>query len=122
MALDAVVERLIEHSPISVMALLELQRALDPAWIDELFEQERETQYTRELLISTTVKIMSLVAVALRSSVYAAAKASPALPVSITALYDKLSRTEPGLVPWCKAVRSGWRRSRNRCCASSRHR
>lgn len=27
-----------------------------------------------------------------------AAKASPALPVSITALHDKISRTEPGLV------------------------
>ncbi|AGW90225.1 hypothetical protein N234_34645 [Ralstonia pickettii DTP0602] len=98
MVLDAVVERFIEHSPISVMARLGLQRALDPAWIDELFEQERETQYTRELLFSTTVEIMSLVAVGLRPSVHAAAKASPALPVSITALYDKLSRTEPGLV------------------------
>ncbi len=43
MVLDAVVERFIEHSPISVMARLGLQRALDPAWIDELFEQERET-------------------------------------------------------------------------------
>ncbi|WP_249221430.1 hypothetical protein [Cupriavidus sp. KK10] len=41
MVLDAVVERFIEHSPISVMARLGLQRALDPAWIDELFEQER---------------------------------------------------------------------------------
>ncbi len=98
MVLDAVVERFLELSPISVMARLGLQRALDPAWIDELFEQERETQYTRELLFSTTVEIMSLVAVGLRPSVHAAAKASPALPVSITALYDKLSRTEPGLV------------------------
>jgi len=53
--LDAVEERFIEHSPISVMARLGLQRTLDPAWIDELFEQERETQYTRELLFSTTV-------------------------------------------------------------------
>uniref|UniRef100_UPI003F828F9F hypothetical protein n=1 Tax=Cupriavidus ulmosensis TaxID=3065913 RepID=UPI003F828F9F len=80
MVLDAVVDRFIEHSPISVMARLGLQRALDPAWIDELFEQERETQYTRELLFSTTVEIMSLVAVGLRPSVHAAAKASPALP------------------------------------------
>ncbi len=65
------------------MARLGLQRALDPAWIDELFEQERETQYTRELLFSTTVEIMSLVAVGLRPSVHAAAKASPALPVAM---------------------------------------
>jgi len=96
--LDAVVERFLEHSPVTVMARLALQRALEPAWIDDLFEQARETQYTRELLFSTTVEIMSLVAVGLRPSVHAAAKASPALPVSITALYDKISRTEPGLV------------------------
>ena len=34
MVLDAVVERFIEHSPISVMARLGLQRALDPTWIE----------------------------------------------------------------------------------------
>ncbi len=49
-------------------------------------------------MFSTTVEIMSLVPVGLRPSVHAAAKASPALPVSITALYDKIGRTEPGLV------------------------
>ncbi|WP_455285716.1 IS4 family transposase [Cupriavidus necator] len=80
------------------MARLGLQRALDPAWIDGLFEQERETQYTRELLFSTTVEIMSLVAVGLRPSIHAAAKASQSLPVSITALYDKINRTEPRLI------------------------
>lgn len=98
LVLDAVVERFIEHSPITVMARLALQRALDPEWIDALFEQERESQYTRELLFSTTVEIMSRVAVGLRPSVHAAAKASPELPVSITALYDKINRTEPALV------------------------
>jgi hypothetical protein len=84
--LDAVVDRFLEHSPITVMARLALQRALEPVWIDDLFEQARETQHTRELLFSTTVEIISLVAVGLRPSVHAAAKASPALPVSITAL------------------------------------
>ncbi|NUA27644.1 hypothetical protein [Cupriavidus basilensis] len=49
-------------------------------------------------MFSTTVKIISLVAVGLHLSMHAAARAGPALPVSITALYDKLSRTEPGLV------------------------
>ncbi|WP_455289796.1 hypothetical protein [Cupriavidus necator] len=48
MVLDAVVERILEHSPITVMARLALQRSLEPAWIDDLFEQARETQYTRE--------------------------------------------------------------------------
>ena len=98
MALDAVVARFIKHSPVTVMARLALGRALDAQWIDTLFEQHGERQYTRELLFSTTVDLMSMVAVGLRPSLHAAAKAAIDLPVSITALYDKVNRTEPGLV------------------------
>ncbi len=98
MVMDAVVERFTEQTPITVMARLAMQRALEPVWIDALFEQHRQAQYTRELLFSTTVELMSLVAVGLRPSVHAAAKACRDLPVSITALYDKINRTEPDLV------------------------
>jgi IS4 transposase len=98
MALDVVMERFIEHSPVTVMARLSLGRALDSQWINELFEQHSERQYTRELLFSTTVDLMSMVAVGLRPSLHAAAKAATDLPVSITALYDKVNGTEPGLV------------------------
>jgi len=98
MALDTVVARFIEHSPVTVMAHLALGRALDAQWIDELFAQHSERQYTRTLLFSTTVDLMSLVAVGLRPSLHAAAKAATDLPVSITALYDKVNGTEPGLV------------------------
>jgi len=98
LALDAVVERFIEQSPVTVMAHLTLGRALEAEWIDELFEQHSERQYTRSLLFSTTVDVMSTVAVGLQPSVHAAAKAAKDLSVSITALYDKINRTEPGLV------------------------
>lgn len=98
MALDAVVERFIEGSPVTVMARLALGRALDAQWIDALFEQHRERQYKRELLFSTSVDLMSMVAVGMQPSLHAAAKAAKDLPVSITALYDKVKRTEPGLV------------------------
>jgi IS4 transposase len=100
-ALDKVVERFIEGSPVTVMARLGLERALEPQWLDALFEQHSERQYTRELLFSTTVDLMSLVAVGLRPSLHAAAKAAVAegaLPVSITALYDKVNRTEPAVI------------------------
>lgn len=80
------------------MARLALQRALDPAWADELFERESGAQYQRELLFSTTVELMSLVAVGLRPSLHAAAQACPDLPVSVQALYDKVKHTEPNLV------------------------
>jgi IS4 transposase len=98
MVMDAVVERCAKHSPVTVMARLALQRALGPAWIDAMFERECGTQYTRELLFSTVVELMSVVAVGLRPSVHAAAQACADLPVSIQALYDKIRRTEPNLV------------------------
>lgn len=98
MVMDAVVERCVEQSPVTVMARLALQRALEPAWIDELFERERGTQYTRELLFSTTVDLMSVVALGLRPSVHAAARACMDLPVSVQALYDKIKGTAPHLV------------------------
>ena len=45
-ALDKVVERFIEGSPVTVMARLGLERALEPQWLDALFEQHSERQYT----------------------------------------------------------------------------
>ena len=82
MALDAVLERFIEGSPVTVMARLGLGWALDARWIDELFEQHSERQYTRELLFSTTVDLMSVVAVGMQPSLHAAVKAAKDLPVS----------------------------------------
>lgn len=99
MVMDSVLDRFIKQSPTIVMARLALQKALEPAWINELFDRHRQTQYTRELLFSTTVEIMSVVAVGLRPSIHAAAQAAAAsLPVSIAALYDKINHTEPALV------------------------
>jgi len=91
-----------------MMAQLGLGRALDATWIDEMFEKESQAQYTRELLFSTTVEAMSLVALGLRPSVHAAAQ-SVELPVSIQALYGKLRNTET------EVVREGAFRTGN-CC------
>lgn len=98
MVMDAVIERCAQHSPVTVMARLALQRSLAPEWIDALFEEQRGAQYTRELLFSTTVELMTLVAVGLRPSLHAAAKANPDLSVSVQALYGKIRGTAPELV------------------------
>jgi len=98
MVMNAVISRCAERSPVTVMARLALQRALEPAWVDELFEREGGAQYQRELLFSTTVELMSLVAVGLSPSVHAAARDCPELSVSVQALYDKIKHTEPNLV------------------------
>jgi IS4 transposase len=98
MTLSAVIARFEEQAPLTVMARLTIQRALDPAWLDALFEDERQRQYKRELLFSAVVDVMAEVALGLKPSVYAAARARPELPVSITALYDKINHTDPELV------------------------
>jgi IS4 transposase len=98
MVLDAVLERFVKDSPVSVMARLTMQRALSPEWMDQLFEAHREQQYTRELLFSTVVDLMALVALGLRPSLHAAAQAMKELPVSVAALYEKVKHTEPEVV------------------------
>jgi IS4 transposase len=97
MILDEVLERFVAHSPITVMAQLGFERVLDPAWMEALFEEHRGRQYERELLFSTTVDVVALVALGLRPSVHAAARARQDLGVSLSALYDKLNRTDPAL-------------------------
>jgi IS4 transposase len=98
MVLDNVMARFAERAPVPVMARLAVQRALDRDWIDTVFEGHRQSQYTRELLFSSVVEVMSVVAMGLRPSLHAAAKAYAGLPVSITALYDKINHTDPSVI------------------------
>ena len=80
------------------MARTALEHALSPDWIDAVFEAERQRQYSRELMFSTVVELMTLVALGLRPSLHAAARQMDNLPVSLTSLYDKVNHTEPGIL------------------------
>jgi hypothetical protein len=93
---QTVIERFVEDSPITVMARLALQCALDPEWIDGVFAQAGNGQQIRESLFSVTVELMSMIASGLRYTVRAAAGVPPELPVSITALHDRISRSRSG--------------------------
>jgi hypothetical protein len=98
MLLGAVFERFVTHSPISVMARGLLEHALIPVELDALFARTAEHQYTRELLFSTTVELLSLVVTGIRPSVHAAFQACrEQIPVSITSVYNKLDGIEPNL-------------------------
>jgi len=97
-ALREIVERFTQRSPVTVMVRRTLEHALNPHWIDEVFETQRDRQYTRELLFSSVVDLMGLVALGLRPSLHAAAQSDPELSVSLAALYDKVNRTEPQVV------------------------
>src|SRR5687767_11397711 len=91
---DVVLDRFVQGSPVAVLSRLALQHAVSDAWVEQVFAAHAERQYTREVLFSTVVELMTLTAVGLRPSLHAAAKACPDLPVSIQALYAKVRRTE----------------------------
>lgn len=99
MYLSKVFERFVEKSPVSVMARATMEHALAPEALDSLFAERAESQYTRELLFSSVVNLMGVVVTKSQPSIHAAfQEVKDTLPVSITSLYNKLNRTEPGVV------------------------
>jgi hypothetical protein len=79
----------VKESPVSVMVRGLLEKALSPQILDELFERSAKTQYTRELLFSTVVNLMSLVVCGVHPSVHAAHQASSEeIGVSVTSVYN----------------------------------
>jgi IS4 transposase len=96
--LEEILERFEQHAPVMVMGRMALEHALDPGWVDAVFDEHRQRQYSRELLFSTVVELVSLVSLGLRPSLHGAAKKMENLPVSVAALYDKVRRTEPAIV------------------------
>ncbi len=73
-----------------------LKVVLAPSKLDELFEQTVQTGYTRELLFSNLVQMMTQVVCSVRQSIGSVYKATAAeIGVSKTAVYGKLNRLEP---------------------------
>jgi hypothetical protein len=98
MLLGPIFDRFVNHSPISVMARGLLEHALVPADLDALFTSTAERQYTRTLLFSTTVDLMSLVVTGIRPTIHAGFQAlKERIPVSLTSVYNKLDGLEPNL-------------------------
>ena len=57
--LGAIFERFVEESPISVMVRGLMEQVLAPEKINQIFETNAQTQYTRELLFSSVVDLLS---------------------------------------------------------------
>src|SRR6516225_9684404 len=88
-------ERFAKRAPIAVMARASMEFALNSAAMDALFGQHAERQYERKLLFSTMVDLTALVVCGVHPSVHAAYKAlREQIPVSLTAVYDKLGGVE----------------------------
>ena len=97
--MESVVSEVFQHCsakvPMPVMAKLVMERALRPEKIDGWFEENRERQYTRELLFSSVFQVMSLVAVKVFPSTHAAYQADKdAIAVSVTSLYNKINSVD----------------------------
>jgi len=95
MYLQAVFERFVQKSPVTVMTRAVMENALAPEVIDELFLNNATLQYERKLLFSSVVDLMGMVVCKVQPAVSTAYRAvKDTLPVSLTALYDKINGIE----------------------------
>ncbi|HEY9664368.1 MAG TPA: transposase [Allocoleopsis sp.] len=96
--ISPIFEQFVKASPVTVMVRAILERIFSAEKLDALFEQSAEKQYTRTLLFSSVVGLMSLVVCGIHPSVSAAYKAlEKQVGVSRVALYDKLNGLEAGI-------------------------
>src|SRR6266508_2907023 len=77
MLLDTIFAPFVKERPICVMARAVLERLLDAPRIDALFARTAQQQYTRELLFSSLVQLMSEVVLGVHPPVHAAYQANP---------------------------------------------
>ena len=96
--ISTIFEQFVAASPVTVMVRAIMERIFSAEKLDALFEESAQKQYTRELLFSSVVGLMSLVVCGIHPSVSAAYKAlEKMVGVSRTALYNKLNGLEPGI-------------------------
>ena len=62
-------ERFVEKSPVTVILRALMEVALDSEKLNRLFEQTVQTGYTKELLFSNLVKMMTQVVCSVRQSI-----------------------------------------------------
>jgi hypothetical protein len=95
MLMSGVFERFVKKAPVGVMTRASLEFALEATALDRVFREHAEWQYERELLFSTMVDLTAAVVCGAHPSINAAYKAMrEQIPVSLTAVYDKLSGVE----------------------------
>lgn len=95
MILGVVFEQFVNKSPISVMARATVEHALRASALDDLFDNTAERGYTKDLLFSTTVDLMSLVVCGKAIHVQSAfQQVRDRVPVTLKSVYEKLQHIE----------------------------
>lgn len=96
--LPKVFQAFIDASPVSVMVRGILERTLKVETLDRLFDETAEVQYFHRLLFSECVHLMSDVVFRTSPSVCDWYRThQDTMSVSLTAVYDKLAKTEPNV-------------------------
>jgi IS4 transposase len=91
-------ERFVQESPVAVMVRATLENAFSAPALDRLFIFTAEEQYTRTLLFSTVVELMTTVVLRQEKSLHAAfQQRRQQVAVGISSLYEKLARMESGV-------------------------
>jgi hypothetical protein len=91
-------ERFVQESPVAVMVQATLENAFSAPALDRLFICTAEQQYTRTLLFSTVVELMTTVVLRQEKSIHAAfQRRRQQLAVGLSSLYEKLARMERGV-------------------------
>jgi IS4 transposase len=91
-------ERFVQESPIAVMVRATLENAFAAPALDQLFAESAEQQYTRTLLFSTVVELMTTVVLRQEKSLHAAfQQRRQQVAVGISSLYEKLAGMETGV-------------------------
>ncbi len=82
----------IENSPVSVMVRGSMERLLSATWVDRVFEESADGQYTRDLLFSSVFGLMCQVVLGRRKSIHAAYMPQmDEIGVSVTSVYNKIN-------------------------------
>lgn len=96
---SAVFAKLIEKHPEAVMVRATLEQAFPAEFVDEVFERKAHGQYTRTLMFSAVVQLLSLVVCRVQKSVHSAIQSMRhQLRVTKKSVYNKLNGTEPRIV------------------------
>jgi hypothetical protein len=90
-----IMDRFVEHSPVSVMFRATLENVVTPKLLDEMFCETAQRQRSGELLFSAIVDLLAVVATGSRKSVNDAYRAKEKeFSVSVASVYNKLNGVE----------------------------
>lgn len=102
MIFGAMFERFAQERPMAVLAMMTVRNVFSDQRIDRIFEDASKSQYTRELRFSLCAKLLGDVALCGASSLNAVYKKyRSSIPVSVSAVYQKLQCIEPQV---CEAM------------------